>query len=250
VNDPLGEHVFPAHDDTLDDGLRTALLPIDRGPALGVDVEEVLHRGRRHRRVLVAERGLAMAAVAAVVVGIGVFGLGRGPAGAPDPSPPAASQSPSVTQVAPVVRLGSSVNIGSASIRRGVLWVDIYNGGAEAVTIGSPRVEASGARVRAALTPVAAKDEHVFTTTDASDRLTDLPGPASITVAAGHLTRVAISIDPACTSADTAISADVRMSLLSASGGTGELVVSSAQGPTEGWISATVQRACLNYRGK
>ena len=42
--------ITPLHDDSLDEGLRSALLDIDRGPALTVDVDEVLRRGARHRR--------------------------------------------------------------------------------------------------------------------------------------------------------------------------------------------------------
>jgi hypothetical protein len=253
MNDPT-----PLHDDALDEGLRAALLQIDRGPELTVDVDEVLRRGARHRRLVVLERVGAVAAVALVVVGAGTFALTRTtPLSAP--VAPATSVSPSVVptrsvegSVAPSMLDGSSAVTGDPKLRRGLAAIKISNIGTEATTVTLGEITASGAPVKAVLVQLPASQQNGLTIDDALLSSVDRPGPASVTVPAGQHAILVMSVTvPTCPSslsgvnelADT-ISSSVTLSLRTASGGTGTLDVTHADGTSGGWVRVGLRYAC------
>jgi hypothetical protein len=243
------------NDDSLDEVLRSALLQIDRGPALIVDVEEVLRRGARHRRVVALERVGAVAAVALVVAGAGGFALSRTTL-EPSPVPPATSVTPAPSHpavvVAPVMIAGSSGTFGDPKTRRGLTGVEIDNTGTEATTVSIQSITSPDATVRAVLTQVPPSQEHVLTFDDKLLTSVDRPGPTSVTVPAGQYVVLVMSVEvPSCPKTLAGVQAlgdsiypTVTLSLRSPSGGTGTLDVTQAAGPTGGWVRTALLYAC------
>jgi hypothetical protein len=247
----------PLHDDGLDEGLRSALLQIDRGPALTVDVDEVLRRGTRHRRLVVLERVGAVAAVALVVVGVGSFALTR--TTSPAPVAPATSVSPSVnpsrpavTAQAPSMIAGSSGVTGDPKSRRGLAGIEIANTGTEATTVSIAEVTAYGGTVKAVLKQVPPSQQHALVFDDALLTSVDRPAPTSVTVPAGQHVLLVMSVDvPSCPSSLTrvneladSVSSTVTLSLRTASGGTGTLDVTQADGTSVGWVRMGLWYSC------
>ena len=243
------------NDDSLDEGLRSALMQIDVGPSLTVDIDEVLRRGARHRRVVALERVGAVAAVALVVAGAGGFALSR-TAAQPSPVAPATSVSPAPSRpavvVTPVMVAGSSGIFGDPKTRRGLIGVEINNTGTDATTVTIESISSPDATVKAVLKQVPPSQQHALTFDDKLLTSVDRPGPASVTVAAGQYVVLVMSVDaPSCASTSAAVQAMadtispiVTLSLRSASGGTGSLDVTRTAGPPGGWVRTALLYAC------
>jgi len=245
--------ITPLHDDSLDEGLRTALLQIDRGPALTVDVDEVLRRGARHRRLVTLERVGAVAAVALVVVGVGSFAVGR--TTSLDASiTPSLSVSPSakptaVVAVAPKSMVGSSGTSGDVKLKRGLTGMKIVNLGREAMTVSIQEATASGATIKAVLKAVPPSQQGGIVFDDALTGSVDRPGPVSVTVPAGQHLLLVMAVDiTTCPSTRAAVNAmadsvssTVTLSLRSASGGTGTLRVTESEAH---WVRTGLVYAC------
>jgi hypothetical protein len=248
----------PLHDDGLDEGLRSALLRIDRGPELTIDIDEVLLRGARHRRRVTLERFGAVAAVVLVVVAAGSFALTRTP---PQSTPvdPASSASPTATPTptgtpveAPVMVAGSSGTSGIPKLQRGITGIEIVNTGTEATTVSIQEVIASGATLKAVLKEVAPSKEHALIFDDALVNSVDRPAPASVTVPAGEYVLLVMAVDVTRCPATLAgvneladgVSTNVTLSLRTASGGTGTLDVTQSDGTDTGWVRTGLWYAC------
>jgi hypothetical protein len=245
--------ITPLHGDSLDEGLRSALLQIDRGPALTVDVDEVLRRGARHRRLVTLERVAAVAAVALVVVGVGSFAVGR--TTIPDAtSTPASSLSPSakpptVIAVAPKSMVGSSGTKGDVNLKRGLTGMEIANIGSEAMTVSIQGSTASGATIKAVLKAVPPSQQDRIIFDDALTGSVDRPGPASVTVPAGMHLLLVMAVDiTTCPSTRAAVNAmadsvssTVTLSLRSASGGTATMRVTESEAH---WVRIGLVYAC------
>jgi hypothetical protein len=234
-------------DDPIDDAVQALLLGLDRGPALTVDVDEVLRRGRRRRRLVSAERMLAVAAAVVVVAGVAVFAVGRS---APrDVAPLGPTPSSSGTHVlAPSVSDGWWYTMGDPTTRTGLAVAGLENTSTEPVSVSSPVVTGSPG-VRAVLTGVTPADPTATTISVDYLRKLDQPAPKSVVVPPGRTVFVVIGVPATCTAADDQVSAVVTVALRSASGGTTTFELGAQRGPTDSWQRAAIRTTCSRATG-
>ncbi|MFN8158738.1 MAG: hypothetical protein U0R68_15080 [Candidatus Nanopelagicales bacterium] len=226
-------------DDPVDEPVHAFLQGIDRGPRLGVDVDAVIADGTRRRRLVVAERVLAVAATVVVLAGAVVFAVGRaGSDGAPagPASPPPAL---------PRVSDAWWYSMGDAATHQGLGIAALKNRGTEPVTVSAPQVSGA-AGVRAVLTPVNPSDPTATTIDIGYLRKLDQPAPSTVVLPPGESLFVVIGVPVTCTASDgTALAgATVTVALRSQSGGTGSYVLGSERAFPDSWQSAVVDATC------
>ena len=234
-------------DDPLDADVQDLLLGLDRGPALTVDVDEVLRRGRRQRRVVSAERVLAVAAAVVVVAGVAVFAVGR--SGPRDAAP--LGPTPGATRVlAPSVSDGWWYALGDAKTQTGLAVAGLENTSTEPVTVSAPVVTGNPG-VRAVLTGVIATDPTATTISVDYLRKLDRPAPTSVVLPPGRSLFVVIGVPARCDSGgDHAFAvATVTVALRSASGGTATFELGTQRSPSDGWQQAAIRTTCGRATG-
>jgi hypothetical protein len=231
-------------DDPLDPDVHELLLGLDRGPALTVDIDEVVLRGGRHRRVVTAERVLAVAAAVVVVAGVAVFAVGR--SGPHDVAPlgPTASPHPSSTRVlGPWVSDGWWYTMGDPTTQTGLAVAGLKNESTEDVTVSAPVVSGDPG-VRAVLSPLVPVNPAATTVSIEYLQLLDKPVRPSVVVPPGRTVFVVIGVPATCTGADDQVSAVVTVALRSASGGTDTVELGAQRGPSDSWQRAARRAAC------
>ncbi len=234
-------------DDPLDADVQDLLLGLDRGSALTVDVDEVVRRGRRHRRLVSAERVLAVAAAVVVVAGIAVFAAGR--SGSPEVAPLGPSISPSAAPVrAPSVSDGWWYTLADPKAQTGLAVAGLQNTSTEPVTVSAPVVTGNPG-VRAVLTGVTPADPTATTISVDYLRKLDQPAPTSVVVPPGRTVFVVIGVPATCTSAAEQALATVTVALRSASGGTATFELGAQRAPTDNWQQAAIRSTCGRTAG-
>jgi hypothetical protein len=234
-------------DDPLDDDVRELLLGLDRGPVLTVDVDDVLRRGRRHRRLVSAERVLAVAAAVVVVAGVAVFAVGRSGSGDVAPLGPTPSSS-AAHVLAPSVSDGFWYTLADPKAQTGLAVAGLENTSTEPVTVSSPIVTGNPG-VRAVLTEVTPADPTATTISVDYLRKLDRPAPASVVLPPGRTLFVVIGVPATCTTAAEQAPATVTVALRSASGGTATFELGAQRGPTDNWQQAAIRTTCGRTAG-
>ena len=234
-------------DDPLDPDEQELLLGLDSGPVLTVDVDEVLRRGGRHRRVVSAERVLAVAAAVVVVAGVAVFAVGR--SGSGDVAPLGPTSSSSATRVlAPTVSDGWWYTLADPKAQTGLAVAGLENTSTEPVTVSAPVVTGNPG-VRAVLTGVTPADPSATTISVDYLRKLDRPAPASVVLPPGRTLFVVIGVPATCTTADEQAAAVVTVALRSASGGTATFELGAQRSPTDNWQQAAIRTSCRRLTG-
>ena len=233
-------------DDPLDTDVHELLLGLDRGPALTVDVDEVLRRGRRHRRLVGAERVLSVAAAVVVVAGVAFFAVGRSGS---DVAPLGPTPSSSATRVlAPSVSDGWWYTLADPKAQTGLAVAGLENTSTEPVTVSAPVVTGNPG-VRAVLTGVTPADPTATTISVDYLRRLDQPAPTSVVLPPGRTVFVVIGVPATCTTADEQAAAVVTVALRSASGGTATFELGAQRSPTDNWQQAAIRSTCGRTAG-
>jgi hypothetical protein len=231
-------------DDPLDPDVQDLLVGLDRGPALTVDVDEVLHRGRRHRRVVSAERVLAVAAAVVVVAGVAVFTVGR--SGSDGVAPLGPTPSATATNVlVPSVSDGWWYTLADPKAQTGLAVAGLENTSTEPVTVSAPVVTGNPG-VRAVLTGVVPTDPTATTISVDYLRKLDLPAPTSVVLPPGRTLFVVIGVPVRCDPrGDQGFAeATVPVALRSASGGTATFELGAQRAATDNWQKAAIRATC------